>query len=244
MPRITPELILKQRLASYIPYPTPPASEHSPSPLGSPSSRPLQPRSYKPSGLTNDGDTCMEDRSNDTHCWIPTLEEVSRASPEQRRRLFQRLADEAKRDEQRASKKTRGSVPKSKPQTQTPAPRAASTSKQHSPHVGIGAVALQLIRPAANPPVLEVPLTPHPYELVSAYSSGLDEPAHAFNNSMDDYSLVRWQVDGPESPVDAIWKIIDPEISKETISQWMEEDKEYERRLAEEHKLRLMGMIE
>ncbi|KAG9110199.1 hypothetical protein FRC07_008227 [Ceratobasidium sp. 392] len=226
---ITPELIMKQRMASRLPYPTPPASERSASPHGSPSSQPIQPRNFKTSEL-----------SNETTCWIPTLDEVSRADPEERERIFQRLAAEAKRDEQRAASRAQGSVPGSEARDQVPG--VATASKGASPHVGMGAVAFQLIRPAANPPVLECPATmPHPRDLTMPHAYNPAEPAHKFN-SIDNYPHSEWRMDVPVSPTVGAWNARDSGVSEETISQWAAEDKENQRRIEEERRLRRMGV--
>ncbi|KAG8731462.1 hypothetical protein FRC10_001703, partial [Ceratobasidium sp. 414] len=226
MPQITPELI-KQRKAKGFPYPTPPSSVHTASPNESPSSRPRQSKNHNSSGLSSGSNNCKENRLDSSTCWIPTLEEVSRAGPAQRRKIFQRLAEEARRDEQRAASRAHNSGPGL--ELKNPAPGPVAKSEQSSSTIEIGAAAFRLIRPSATSPIQIRPTTPGLQRIPSEYAfdpEGFPQPL----NSVGNYSFSGW----PESPTAGTWNTGDSQLTEEMIANWVAEDQEYERKLEEE----------
>ncbi|KAF8601155.1 hypothetical protein BDV93DRAFT_545977 [Ceratobasidium sp. AG-I] len=261
MPQLTRELIMKQRTANGLPYPTPPSSIRSESPYRSPSPQPSRVTEWSSpgaSGSLTQSDTLRRPARRTIletrRCWIPTLDEVSRADPVQRMLLFQRLADEERQDEQRASKsRAAGRHPNSrKPERRAASRRAWASPRRREPmpapatepslsSIGIGALALQLVRPCpsylSRHPAMSSSRWPVPVpetERTSFFdSSGLDEKSFG----------LQWSLNVPESPKSEAWAIEEPGPSEEVIAKWVEEDMETERRLKEEQEWRFQFVV-
>ncbi|KAG9073962.1 hypothetical protein FRC06_011024 [Ceratobasidium sp. 370] len=237
MPQITPELLAKQRKAHVFPYPTPPSSVHTASPHESPSSRLRQSRTHDSPELSRGSDNRKGNCLDSSTCWIPTLDEVSRAGPAQRRKIFQRLAEEARRDEQRAASGVHNSDPGLEHKNPAPTP-VAKTGHAFS-SLEIGAAAFRLIRPSATSPIQTCPTTPRPRRIPSEHAFYPDEAPQPLDYS----SFSEWRVDVPESPTAGAWDVVDSELAEEMIAKWVAEDQEYERRQEEERMLRLRRVI-
>lgn len=249
MPQLTRELIIKQRKANGLPYPTPPSSIRSASPYRSPSPQPSRVAEWSSPGAsgsspprTQHGTTRQAPTAN-KRCWIPTLDEVSRADPVQCMLLFQRLADEAHRDEQRESQSKNVKTCPRKLKRGSASRRTWSTPKRRGsvsipaikpgvPSVGIGALALQLVRPCASD------LVQHPTISSSQWNIPVPETTRAglFDLSQPDEKTqgFDWCLSIPESPRAEVWATGGSGPSEEVISQWVEEDVESERKLQEE----------
>lgn len=250
MPQLTRELIIKQRKANGLPYPTPPSSIRSASPYRSPSPRPSRVAEWSSPGASSSTQphtlrrtTQRTNPKASNRCWIPSLDEVSRADPVQCMLLFQRLADEAHRDEQRGpqSRNVKSQPRKSEHRITSrrawPTPKrrvsvSVPVTKPDVPSVGIGALALQLVRPCASH------LVQHP--TISSFQWHIPVPETTRAGFVDSSEPeeknqgVDWCLNIPESPRLEVWAAGGFGPSEEVISQWVKEDVESERRLQEE----------
>ncbi|QRV80642.1 hypothetical protein RhiJN_08657 [Ceratobasidium sp. AG-Ba] len=205
------------------PYPTP-------SSLGVPtpnqlSSRPLQ--------FTN-----RDERLNNQACWIPNLDEVSRADPEQRHRIFQRLAEEARLDEHRFSSKTQEAGRRSRPINSS-----AKSNCKPGEYASIGAAAFQLVRPSAGAPAFALPASSRPRRMNSVSASGELGSMELLNCMEYCTTSDRGMMDVPESPATAAWRMGETQLTDDMVERWAAEDKENAARLEEEYMLRLRRAI-
>ncbi|KEP45960.1 hypothetical protein V565_227900 [Rhizoctonia solani 123E] len=205
MPMLTREMIKQQQVArnaARLSTPSTPSS-HSTSSAPSLSSSPASTSSSfsRSSTPSSRGHTRVD------KCWIPTLDEVSRADPDECARLFARLAQEAEYD----------ATPR------TPERRAKTSHSMHSSakppgysSVEIGAMALQLVRPCQEHPI------EHP-TLSAPMWDNLDDSVM----EVDDQQLFsEWTVDVLESPVTSTFLMSESPVSDDVIAVWSREDEE------------------
>ncbi|KDN36807.1 hypothetical protein RSAG8_10589, partial [Rhizoctonia solani AG-8 WAC10335] len=226
MPMLTREMIIQQQMArnaARLSTPSTPSS-HSASPAPSLSNSPAS----TSSSLSRSSTPNSRDHSRLDKCWIPTLDEVSRADPDECARLFARLAREAKYDAQAA-------IPR------TPERRVKSSTSRHLSakppgysSLEIGAMALHPVHSSAEYPIEHpTPSTPQ-----------WDNLSHSERMEIDDQQLFsEWIVDIPESPVTSSFLMSSSTVSEEVIAGWSREDEEMEtvERDAQNNKLRKLG---
>ncbi|CAE6454288.1 hypothetical protein ACGC1H_007681 [Rhizoctonia solani] len=221
MPMLTREMIKQQQMArNAARLSTPSTPSHSASPVPSLSSSPAS----TSSSLSRSCAPGPQDYGRVDKCWIPTLDEVSRADPNECSRLFARLAREAEYD---ATPRT----PEQKVKTSSPMHLSAKPPGYSS--VEIGAMALQLVRPCQEHPI------EHP-TLSASMGDNFDDSAM----EIDDQQLFsEWTVDVLESPVASDFIMSGSTVSEEVIAGWSREDDEMKtmEREAQANKLRQLG---
>ncbi|KAG8685381.1 hypothetical protein FRC11_010676 [Ceratobasidium sp. 423] len=226
MPMLTREMIIQQQMArnaARLSAPSTPSSHSSsraPSLLSSPAST--------SSSLSRPSTPSSRTHTRPDKCWIPTLDEVSRADPEERARLFGRLAREAELDEQCAVLRT----PERNVKTFNPKYSSAKPPGYSSDF--IGAAALQPVRPCQEHPI------EHPTTSAPGWGNNDDTTGMEIE---DQQMFSEWIVDIPDSPVTSSFQMHQGAVSEEVIAGWTREDVEMEtiERQAQNDKLRKLG---
>ncbi|CAE6440542.1 unnamed protein product [Rhizoctonia solani] len=212
MPMLTRKMVIQQQMARNVSRATTPStpSSHSTSPVSSLSSSPASTSSSRSRSPVQPSQGQMTPNK----CWIPTLDEVSRADPDERAQIFARLAREAGHDARQTAPRT------PERRVKAIATRYSSVKPSDYSSVEIGAMALEPLRLSEEQPIEHLEFWT-PEEGSDLYDPGMME--------INDQMLPsEWIVEVPDSPITSSFSMSHGTISEEVIAGWTKEDVEME----------------